>query len=105
MAAHIPTSPPPAKERGGNGHGPTGHGRPPQPEGRPPEGFPRRRTSVWPLLLDVGVVIVLVSLILLRPVAGETVSNVGIGVGAVLFVVALIGWLREARAEYRDLPD
>jgi hypothetical protein len=86
---------------GGNGRGPGGHNG----NGQRPEGFPKKRNSVWPLLVDVGVVSALIGLILIRPMLGELIGNVVIGGGLVLFVVALIGWIREARADYANLPD
>jgi hypothetical protein len=49
------------------------------------------------VLLDLGLVLVLFGLIITgRPL---------IAIGAVIFVVALIGWIREARADYSSLRD
>jgi len=68
-----------------------------EPEGKAPAHFPARRRSVWPFLLDLGVVLALFGLI----ITGRFL----IVIGAVLAVVALIGWIREARAEYAALRD
>lgn len=91
--------------RNGNGHhgqGPAGGDGP--AEARPP-GLPARRTSIFPLLLDVGLVMGAFGLIILRPLVGEAVGYTVVGVGVVLAVTALVGWLREARADYKQLSD
>ncbi|MCC6191985.1 MAG: cytochrome c oxidase subunit 4 [Anaerolineales bacterium] len=72
---------------GGNGGG--DDDRPQQP--------PKRRRSYWPFLLDLGLVLALFGLI----IAGRPLMVVG----AVIFVVALVGWVREARADYSSLAD
>ena len=70
---------------GGNGAG----DQPPPP--------PKRPRSYWPFLLDLGLVLALFGLIITgRPL---------MVVGAVIFVVALVGWIREARADYSSLAD
>ena len=56
-----------------------------------------RRRSIWPFLLDLGVVMALFGLII--------IGRFLIVIGAVLAVVALIGWIREARAEYSRLAE
>lgn len=98
--------PPPKTVRGtnGNSHPPAGGPEPKRPEGPPPD-WPKRRTSVWPLLLDFGLVLAGFGLIILRPLVGEWPGNIAIAVGVVLFSVALVGWLREARQEYKQLKD
>jgi hypothetical protein len=58
----------------------------------------RRRNSIWPLILDVGLVTVLIGLILVR-------QEVVLIIGAVVALIGLFGWLREARKEYSDLSD
>jgi hypothetical protein len=58
---------------------------------------PAKRRSYWPFLVDLGLVLALFGLI----IAGRPL----IVVGAAIFVVALGGWLREARAEFARLPD
>jgi hypothetical protein len=73
--------------------------------GGPPPGWPRKRTSVFPFLLDLGLVMAAFGLIILRPLVSELASNVAIIVGLVLAAFALVGWLREARAEYKELSD
>ena len=96
----TPLKPNGHKPPNGNGHhgdgGHSGGGSDPRPEPLP-EKKPR---SIWPLLLDLGVVTALVGLIFF----GGTRSPL-IVVGAVLAVVALLGWLRDARAEFRKLSD
>ena len=96
----TPLKPNGHKPPNGDGrHGDDGHsggGSDPRPEPLP-EKKPR---SPWPILLDLGVVTALVGLIFF----GGTRSPL-IVVGAVLAVVALLGWLRDARAEFRKLSD
>ena len=58
---------------------------------------PAKRRSVWPFLTDRGLVMALFGLI----IAGRPLM----AIGAVLFVVALIGWFREARAEFQNLAE
>jgi hypothetical protein len=70
---------------------PTGSG------GEVPFTPPAKRRSVWPFITDLGLVMALFGLI----IAGRPL----IAIGAVIFVVALIGWIREARAEFSGLPD
>lgn len=99
--------PPPSevKPLGSNGAGQNGHGRGgPAPEPGAPE-LSARRNSPYPLLLDFGVVLALFGLIIVRPVYNPLVGDVAIGLGVVLAVVALLGWIREARAEYARLRD
>lgn len=74
----------------GNGHGTSWPGEAP-PEAR------RRRRSIWPFLLDLGLAMALFGLIITgRPL---------IVIGGVIFVVALTGWIREARADYARLKE
>ena len=84
--------------------GEPGHGhRPPSGGGEggrarsPPFRLVRRRNSLWPLLMDLGLVMALFGLI----ITGRFL----IAIGGMLFVVALAGWIREARAEYARLED
>ena len=96
-----------AKPPIGNGHnGHNGHGTnpggmgPEQPGG--PEEQPYRppaksRRSVWPFLLDLGLVMMLFGWII--------IGQFLVVIGAVIFVVALTGWIREARAEFSSLRD
>ena len=58
---------------------------------------PKKRRSIWPLLLDLGLVMMLFGLII--------VGRFLIPIGAVVFVVALTGWIREARSDYSGLSD
>jgi hypothetical protein len=65
-----------------------------------PEGAfqpPKKRRSIWPLLLDLGLVMMLFGLII--------VGRFLIPIGAVVFVVALTGWIREARSDFSGLSD
>ncbi len=106
MATLTPTPPAPAKPAaprplrralppddldlgGGQPTGPRDSGAPFTP--------PDQRRSVWPFLTDLGLVMALFGLI----IAGRPLM----AIGGVVFVVALIGWFREARAEFRSLPD
>jgi hypothetical protein len=98
----------PAVERPSGGPPAHGNGRPPgggngvggdegRPDAGPPLAYYQRRRSFWPFLLDLGVVLALFGFI----ITGRFL----IVIGAVLFVVALAGWIREARAEYSRLAD
>lgn len=104
----TPLQPPSdVKSLGSNGAGQNGHGRGhggPAPEPGAPE-LSARRNSPYPLLLDFGVVLALFGLIIVRPVYSPLVGDAAIGLGVVLAVVALVGWIREARAEYARLRD
>lgn len=84
---------------GHNGHGAStgGPGAGPQPESAPPP-KPAKRNSIWPFLMDVGIVTVLMSWIIFR-------SGPFVVLGALLAVIALVGWLREARADFSKLSD
>lgn len=102
----TPTKVPPNKVRGTNGHhNGSGHSSEPSRPVGPPPGWPKRRTSVWPLLLDLGLVLAGFGLIILRPLAGELYGNIAIAVGVVLFGIALFNWIKEARQEYKQLKD
>jgi hypothetical protein len=86
---------------GGNGPGTGGPGSDgpggESPESDVPARYTRRRRSIWPFLLDLGLASALFGWI----ITGRFL----IVIGGVLFVVALIGWIREARAEYVALRD
>lgn len=97
----IPTKRPPEKTVNGHSNGARLNDQP----GGPPPGWPRKRTSVYPFLLDLGLVLAAFGLIILRPLVSELASNVAIVVGLALATVALVGWLREAQAEYKELSD
>jgi hypothetical protein len=93
--AHNGHKPPGHGFTGGNGNGHGGTGWPeeaPQPE---QPGKPRR--SPWPFLLDLGLVLILFGLII--------TPRFLMVIGAVILVVALVGWLRAARADYSRLDD
>ena len=96
---HPPTN---GHGRGAGGPGGNGDGRGHDPAGGDAEPDrvpwpPKQRRSVWPLLLDLGLVMMLFGLII--------VGRFLIPIGAVLFVVALAGWIREARRDYSGLSD
>ncbi len=83
---------PPNGHGEGNGHGAGWPGEAPLP----PEST-RRRRSIWPFVLDLGLTMALFGLIITgRPL---------IVIGGVIFVIALAGWIREARADYSRLKD
>jgi len=91
---------PPALGSGGNGHnGHNGHGNAhsghEEPEDAPRP--PKKRRSIWPFLLDLGLVMMLFGFI----IAGRFL----IPIGGVVFVVALTGWIREARNDFSGLAD
>jgi hypothetical protein len=85
---------PPAGNGHGNGHG-SGIG---WPEEAPAPQSPRRRRSIWPFVLDLGLTLALFGLII-------TAYGPLIVVGAIIAVVGLAGWIREARADYTRLKD
>jgi hypothetical protein len=58
---------------------------------------PKKRRSIWPFLLDLGLVMMLFGFII--------IGRFLIVIGAVLFVVALTGWIREARSDFSGLAD
>ena len=78
---------------GQNGNGDSDGHDEPENAYRPP----KKRRSIWPLLLDLGLVMMLFGLII--------VGRFLIPIGAVVFVVALTGWIREARSDYSGLAD
>jgi hypothetical protein len=78
-----------------NGHGTGSGGNGPEDEPyRPPT---KSRRSIWPFLLDLGLVMMLFGWII--------IGQFLVVIGAVIFVVALTGWIREARAEFSSLRD
>jgi hypothetical protein len=101
------TSPPTPYLNGQPAHGQNGHNghngrnhQPGQPGSNSPEAFPppTRRNSFWPFLVDVGIVTMLVSWIILK--IGPLIV-----VGGFVAVVALVGWFRDARADFKNLSD
>lgn len=52
--------------------------------------------SVWPVVLAVGLALLLTGLI---------INLVVIIVGAIISIAATAFWVRDARHEYRELPD
>ena len=78
----------------GNGH----HGTGPQPDDDPPPYMTAKRNSAWPFLMDLGWVLVLVGWIIFK-------SGPLMVVGAAVAMVALINWIREARADFAKLSD
>ena len=65
---------------------------------------PARKRSVWPFLLDFGLVMALFGLII-GNIAIPQFGPVLIVMGVAIFLTALVGWIREARAEYSKLQD
>ncbi len=100
MTTPTPTQLRPPKTGGPNGpNGHNGHGADPQPESAPaPPPAPAKRNSIWPFLMDAGIVTVLMSWIIFR-------SGPFVVLGALLAVIALVGWIREARADFSKLSD
>ena len=92
---------PPALGNGGNGHsGHNGNGNGHSDGHEEPEEAPqppKKRRSIWPFLLDLGLVMMLFGFII--------VGQFLIPIGAVIFVVALTGWIREARNDFSGLAD
>ncbi|MGH7609203.1 MAG: aa3-type cytochrome oxidase subunit IV [Candidatus Dormibacteria bacterium] len=69
---------------------PRGSAEPPAPA---PHGGPG--PSFWPALLAVGVAMALV---------GVITRAVVVIIGLVIVIVSLVGWVRDARHDYRELP-
>jgi hypothetical protein len=93
-----PNGHPPAGGNGHGGHDGNGNGHSDgheEPEEMP--GPPKKRRSIWPFLLDVGLVLMLFGLII--------IGRFLIVIGAVIFVIALAGWIREARKDFSGLAD
>ena len=100
----MPQPPDHAGNGGHNGHhghgtgpggaGPSGPAGPEEEPYRPPT---KSRRSIWPFLLDLGLVMMLFGWII--------IGQFLVVIGAVIFVVALTGWIREARAEFSGLRD
>ncbi len=103
----VTQTPPPVVKSNGvsNGSGASGPQGPLGPAGDGQPLPPARRNSVFPLLLDFGLVTAAFGLIIVRPVFSPLAGNVAIVVGVVLAVTALAGWIREARGEYLRLQD
>jgi hypothetical protein len=92
-----------ATTRWSNGHDQAGHtrqgtgsgGSSPESEPYRPPAKPRR--SIWPFLLDLGLAMMLFGWII--------IGQFLVVIGAVIFVVALTGWIRDARADFSNLRD
>ena len=67
--------------------------------------WPKKRLSIFPLMLDFGLVLIGFGLIIVRPLMNETGGYGVTAIGAVLVVIAAFGWLREARADFKRLKD
>lgn len=65
---------------------------------------PAKRRSYWPFLVDLGLVMALFGLVI-GNAAEQIVGQLLMVAGVFLFIVALFGWIREARAEYSKLRD
>ncbi len=102
----VKVKPRPAKKLGGNGHHTNGGASDPSAPGpQHPAGWPKKRNSIFPLLLDLGVVSAGFGLIIVRPLAGETAGVALIGIGLTVAAVGLIGWIYEAVREYRQMSE
>jgi hypothetical protein len=107
VVTSINTPPPAVRRLGGhNGHNGRSHnlggaGDPAAGEAGPPA----RRNSIFPFLLDLGVVLALFGLIIIRPIYHALAGDIVLGLGVLLALTALAGWIREARAEYSRLQD
>ena len=108
LVAPPPAPVKPAQPARANGHPPaSGNGRGGHDDGdgranghEEPEDAPRppkKRRSIWPFLLDLGLVMMLFGLII--------IGRFLIVIGAVIFVVSLAGWIREARKDFSGLAD
>jgi hypothetical protein len=80
---------------GSGGAGSNGNGYQPEDDAPPPRA---KRNSPWPLLMDLGWVTVLVSWLIFN-------NGPMVVVGALLAVVALVNWIREARKDFSNLAD
>jgi hypothetical protein len=100
----IPSPPDHAGNGGHNGHNGHGtglgggdHNGPSEPQAEPYRPSTKSRRSIWPFLLDLGLVMMLFGWII--------IGQFLVVIGAVILVVALTGWIREARAEFSSLRD
>jgi hypothetical protein len=95
---------PPAKKLGGNGHYSTG-GASGQPSSEPPAGWPKKRNSIFPFLVDAGAVTAGFGFIIVRPLAGETIGYALVGLGLSVVAIGVIGWIYEAVRDYRQMSE
>lgn len=70
----------------------------PEPAPDAPLYMTAKRNSAWPFLMDLGWVLVLVGWIIFK-------NDPLMVVGAAVAIVALINWIREARADFAKLKD
>ncbi len=98
MSAHPPISieEPPTDTPTGAGPGDDEHGFEP---------LPVKRNSIFPLMVDVGAVLLLFGLIIGSPLWGPFVGGAMMTVGGLIAVTGLVGWLVEARSDFRRMPD
>jgi hypothetical protein len=100
----TPTNIPPVKTAkvNGNGHHHNGNAAPPAID---LADWPKKRLSIFPLMMDFGLVLIGFGIIIVRPLMDVTAGYSVAGAGGVLVVIAAFGWLREARADYKKLKD
>ena len=72
---------------------------------QPVDPLPVKRNSIFPLMVDVGAVFALFGLIIGLPLWGSIVGGGMVGVGILIAVTGLTGWLVEARSDFRRMPD
>lgn len=94
---------------GGNGDD-GGRGNDPEhptPESAPENSplFHTKRNSIFPLMVDVGAVCFAFGLIILSNMVGPLAGQIAMAVGVFVVVIGLIGWAREARADYKRLSE
>jgi hypothetical protein len=68
----------------------------PDAHAEPHEAFHLPPPSIWPVVLAVGIALLLTGLI---------INLVIVIIGAVVSVAAIAFWVRDARREFRQLPD
>lgn len=96
----------PPTQMGGGGQGgdntpPPGNTPPVNPEAL----LHTRRNSIFPLLVDVGAVAFLFGLIIVSNLVGPLSGQLVMGLGVLTFIIGIVGWVREARADYQRLAD
>lgn len=96
----------PPTRLGGDGQG--GDHTPP-PDNTPPVNpealLHTRRNSIFPLLVDVGAVAFMFGLIIVSNLVGPLSGQLVMGLGVLTLIIGIIGWVREARADYQRLAE
>lgn len=99
------TPPPTVKLPPHDSSGTNGHAGAPGSAGGDDFVPPTRRNSVFPFLVDLGVVLGIFGVIIVGPLYSALAGWIVLAVGGVLALSALVGWVREARADYQSLAD